>query len=227
MPHCDGFKLRPLAPREAASRRTSLRISALTAALLCAVLVPTGAFAAVYDFTSNEVSAIGDPSFNFQLDTALGVKSNDGATFSDVTIHDDGVASTGNTVSFASPTQLGSPLFFFSDTDVPGPKAFGSGTGTDVTFNVGSYKIADGFTEGAGALTISESGVSGAPEPSTWLLLFAGIAVTGLMLRRAKTTTGFRFRDSVAARHRSAPQFAAASQANMALTSVLTCGTAH
>ena len=176
-----------------------MRISILTAALLCAGWAPTGAVAAVYSFTSNEVSAIGDPSYSFQLNTASGVESSDGTTFSDVTIDDDGETSTGNTISFSSPTQLGSPLFFFSDTDVPGPVAFGSGSGADVIFNVGSYKVADGFTEGAGTLTISGSSVSAAPEPSAWLLLFAGIAGIGLTLRRAKATMGLRFKDAFAA----------------------------
>ena len=42
-------------------------------------------------------------------------------------------------------------------------------------------------------------GVSAAPEPSTWLLMFAGIAGIGLMLRRAKKTMGFRIKDPFSA----------------------------
>ena len=40
---------------------------------------------------------------------------------------------------------------------------------------------------------------SAAPEPSTWLLMFAGIGGIGLMLRRAKETMGFRFKDAFSA----------------------------
>ena len=38
--------------------------------------------------------------------------------------------------------------------------------------------------------------VSAAPEPSTWLLMFAGIGGIGLMLRRAKRTVGYQFKDA-------------------------------
>ena len=47
------------------------------------------------------------------------------------------------------------------------------------------------------AVTIST--VSAVPEPSTWLLMIAGIGGIGLMLRRAKQTMGFRFKDAVSA----------------------------
>ena len=41
--------------------------------------------------------------------------------------------------------------------------------------------------------------VSAAPEPSTWLLMIAGIGGIGLMLRQAKKTLGFRLRDALSA----------------------------
>ncbi len=41
--------------------------------------------------------------------------------------------------------------------------------------------------------------ISAAPEPSTWLLMLAGIGGIGLMLRRARKTMGFRFKDALAA----------------------------
>ena len=41
--------------------------------------------------------------------------------------------------------------------------------------------------------------VSAAPEPCTWLLMFAGVAGISLMLRRAKKTMGLRFKDALAA----------------------------
>ena len=46
----------------------------------------------------------------------------------------------------------------------------------------------------SGANGVAFSAVSAAPEPSTWLLMFAGIGGIGLMLRRAKGTMGFRFK---------------------------------
>ena len=41
--------------------------------------------------------------------------------------------------------------------------------------------------------------VSAAPEPGSWALMVAGIGGIGLMLRRAKQRTGFRFRDALSA----------------------------
>jgi hypothetical protein len=40
--------------------------------------------------------------------------------------------------------------------------------------------------------------VSAAPEPSAWALLMLGVAGIGLMLRRARRTPGFRWRDCLA-----------------------------
>ena len=41
--------------------------------------------------------------------------------------------------------------------------------------------------------------ISAAPEPATWLLMFAGIGGIGLMLRRGKRLFGFRLKDGLAA----------------------------
>ena len=54
------------------------------------------------------------------------------------------------------------------------------------------------FTDGTFTVT-DISAVSAAPEPSTWLLMFAGSGGIGLMMRRAKKTMGFRFRDAFSA----------------------------
>ena len=53
----------------------------------------------------------------------------------------------------------------------------------------------DQVTEG-GFMTFS---VSAAPEPSTWLLMFAGVGGIGLLLRWAKTTTSYRSKDAFSA----------------------------
>ena len=51
----------------------------------------------------------------------------------------------------------------------------------------------------ASASAPGNSPISAAPEPSTWLLMFAGIGGIGLMLRRAKKTIGFQFKDAFSA----------------------------
>ncbi len=55
--------------------------------------------------------------------------------------------------------------------------------------------------------TWNVAAISAAPEPSTWLLMFAGIGGISLMLRRAKKMTAFRPKDAISAnprRHRAA-----------------------
>ena len=66
---------------------------------------------------------------------------------------------------------------------------------TDGTWSVSNPVPADVGTNG----TWNASAVSAAPEPSTWLLMFAGLGGIGLMLRRAKKTMGFRVKDAFAA----------------------------
>ncbi len=66
---------------------------------------------------------------------------------------------------------------------------------TDGTWSVENEFPADYGTKG----TWNGPAVSAAPEPSTWVLMFAGIGGIGLMLRRAKTTMGFRFKDALSA----------------------------
>lgn len=56
-----------------------------------------------------------------------------------------------------------------------------------------------GFESTPGTAITAITSVSAAPEPSTWLLMFAGIGGIGLMLRRAKQTMGFRLKDAFAA----------------------------
>ncbi len=60
-------------------------------------------------------------------------------------------------------------------------------------------RITDALTGQSGNdFAIQNISVSAAPEPSTWLLMFAGIGGIGLMLRQAKKTMGFRFKDALA-----------------------------
>lgn len=157
-------------------------------AAACLLVAPSSAFAAVYDFTSTETSALGNPTYSFALDTATAMLGSMGSTvFSNVTIDNSGVSDPGQTVTLTSPETLASSLFFLLDTDVPGPKPFATGTGSSVAFIPGRYVIADGATDGEGILTISQASVSAAPEPSAWSLMIAGVGFAGLALRRART----------------------------------------
>ena len=59
-------------------------------------------------------------------------------------------------------------------------------TGLATVTNHGTEITSISYTPVAGA-------VSAAPEPSTWLLMLAGLGGIGLMLRRARTSKGFAF----------------------------------
>ena len=79
------------------------------------------------------------------------------------------------------------PDIFYSALDVP------VSAGTQVVTVDGSY---------AGPATGSYSGdvhftptVSAAPEPASWLLMFAGLGGIGLMMRRARDRMGVRIKD--------------------------------
>ncbi len=154
----------------------------VVAVLLTAL--PLCASAKIYDFTSSESSALGNPTFSFVLNTVDAVAAGGGTSFPGVTIDKNGAEIPGNVITLISPFELASPFFFFVDTDVPGPKAFGEGAGPGMIFNVGSFSIADGFTDGEGTLIISEASSSAAPEPATWLMLLTGFAAIGIRLRQ-------------------------------------------
>ncbi len=91
------------------------------------------------------------------------------------------------TSSYDEVTLLNGSNFFFS------PAAF-------TTF--GAYMEQSTPTSsnaGAEFSNLSGGTTSAAPEPSTWLLMFAGLGAVGLMLRRAKKTMSFRFKDAFSA----------------------------
>jgi len=54
------------------------------------------------------------------------------------------------------------------------------------------------YSDNGGSFTITVNGVSAAPEPSTWALMFAGLGGGGLMLRRSKKVLGRRLMGAVA-----------------------------
>ena len=89
---------------------------------------------------------------------------------------------------------FGSVVPTFSDAAPSDP--FYSGSGTALVAVPGEVVP----TSADNTVTVSAvSSVSAAPEPSTWLLLFAGIGGIGLMMRKAKRKMGFRFKDAFAA----------------------------
>jgi hypothetical protein len=64
------------------------------------------------------------------------------------------------------------------------------GTGSD-TFAVSGYSL--NSVNAVDNISVTPSSlISAAPEPSTWLLMIAGVAGIGLMLRRANTSVGLR-----------------------------------
>ena len=76
-----------------------------------------------------------------------------------------------------------------------------TGTSTQIAFTSNDNEGVGNEFYGIDNVSVTgvQSAVSAAPEPSTWLLMFAGIGGIGLMLRRAKQTTGFRFKDAFTA----------------------------
>lgn len=142
-------------------------------------LLPCMARAAVYDFHDTETSALSPSpvSFTFSLDAATAVSSGGGTSFNDVSINENGVAFPGNSVGATYTTNLSSPLFYFIDTSA---EPFYSGSGTSIDFNVGTFSIADGATDGEGTLTITAASGSPVPEPATWSLLLTGVVLAAL-----------------------------------------------
>ena len=177
--------------------RPSISIAAATAALILAG-ASRAANAAAYDITAHETSAFGPEVVSIQLDTSDAVASGGQTTFSEATVEINGAFQAGG-VFTTNTNNIGGDGFYFIDTDTPNTKEFYTGSVTGTVFNSGTYTVADGATDGAGTLNIIGGPVSAAPEPSTWLLMIAGIGGIGLMLLRAKRTMGFRFKNAFCA----------------------------
>ena len=83
--------------------------------------------------------------------------------------------------------------------------SFETATGQDVNifsfFSQGSVPTGNAYGELAspGGFGVGTFTVSAAPEPSTWLLMFAGFGGIGLMLRQTKRKLGLRLKSAVAA----------------------------
>ena len=145
-------------------------------------LLPLLASATPFTFQETETSALSPSpvSFTFSLDTSTASLTPTGSTvFNNVLIVENGTNIPGNTIGTEYGTDLFSPLFFWIDTSLT---PFTSGSGSGITFNIGSFSLADGATDGEGTLQIS-SPVSPTPEPSTWILLLTGLATIALVRR--------------------------------------------
>jgi hypothetical protein len=110
----------------------------------------------------------------------------------------DQLGFTGSVDVFSGLDGSGSELASLSLSSTPNPYtdfipvgvAF-LGTAESVVFSGSADFIAfDNITLGA------TSPMSAVPEPSTWLLMIAGIGGIGLMLRRSKQSMGFRSKDA-------------------------------
>lgn len=150
-------------------------------------LLPNTASAAAYSFSATEMSALSPSpvSFTFSLDTTTANLTANGTTFNNVSITENGTLFPGKSVGASFTTDVSSPLFFFVDTSL---QPFYSGSGTGITFNTGTFAIADGLTDGEGTLTISAAPVSPVPEPAPWTLLFTGLAMTAAALHSSRSS---------------------------------------
>ena len=84
------------------------------------------------------------------------------------------------------------------------PNGYGSfigGASTLDPYSFGfSYETDDGVNHSSATTSVTAGpAVSATPEPSTWILMMAGVGGIGLMLRRARKTMGFRFADALSA----------------------------
>ena len=154
-------------------------------------LLPKTASATAYNFSATEMSALSPSpvSFTFSLDTTTANLTGNSTAFNNVSIRENGTLFSGNSVAASFATDLSSPLFFFVDTSL---ENFYSGSGTNITFNTGTFAIADGATDGEGTLTISSVPVSPVPEPTTWTLLFTGLAMIFAALRFKRSSEAGR-----------------------------------
>ena len=176
----------------------------MTKLAACAALIGTlgygaaaGATTTAVDYTASAagtpitIGAATSPQYNFVFGQYLGftgaysIQANGGAT---VAFPDNGVAQ---------------PKLSEVATNIFGGAVYTDGD-YQLDFDIGSTAYAGTATvtnEGTEITSISYDPVGGsvsaAPEPSTWLLMIAGIGGIGLMLRRTKKTMGFRSGDAL------------------------------
>ena len=113
----------------------------------------------------------------------------------------DGGAYTATLTAYSGTTDLGSVSYDAINNPgdpavegtIPNLNFYGSGI---TSFTITTTNNGGGFAlGGVGGLNNPPPPISGVPEPSTWLLMLAGIGGIGLALRKAKKVPGFQFKD--------------------------------
>ena len=108
-----------------------------------------------------------------------------GQTFSPVNVFD--------TVTFYDSAKLGGFANTFTTTFEQGPQAFQGSTSAPL-FQNATYRYDTDQPNGGETLQVTDISapppVSAAPEPSTWVLMFAGVAMLGAMLRFGRRRQG-------------------------------------
>ena len=128
------------------------------------------------------LSTVAGQDYTFSLYLANGANNAPGDQLFDVTYNGSTLYSLDGETAF--PYKLLSFIVVGTGSDTIGVSGYSDGTYNDVDDL--------SFVASAGS-------VSAAPEPSTWALMIAGIGGIGLMLRRARKTMGFRFKDAFGA----------------------------
>lgn len=173
---------------------------AFAAAAVAALIGGSPALADTYRFDVNDPAAMlgGQPFQNyfFFIDNSMAPANSDadtfsynvidfGQTFSPVTVFD--------TVTFYSSAAFGGFSNNFTTTFEQGPQAFGGSTSAP-TFQNATYLYDTDQPNGGESLQVTDISapppVSAAPEPGTWALMFAGVALLGAMLRFGRRRQG-------------------------------------
>ncbi len=174
-----------------------MRLASACAATTVAVLLGVNpALADTYRFNvSDPVATLGGQPFEnyfFFIDSSMAPASHDTDTFS-YNVTDFGQTFSPDevmdTVTFYDSADLGGFSNNFTTTFEPGPQAFGGPTSAP-TFENALYRYDTDQPNGGETLQITDISatlVSPAPEPSTWALMFGGMATVGLMLRRRRS----------------------------------------
>ena len=155
----------------------------------------SGNLGALQDFNGNYTLTF-DPSVDTASPTMAGltVNANTLPYSTSYTYFTDG--NFPDTLTLATKPGTGGPSYG-DDDNTYGTFIGGATAATPFSYGV-SYDVAgDIYSANVYGVTASPLSPSAVPEPASWLLMIAGIGGIGLMMRRAKTTMGFRFRDAL------------------------------
>lgn len=175
----------------------------LIAPILAAALLssPGSALADTYRFNVNDPAATlgGQPFQNyfFFIDDSMAPASHDADSFT-YNVTDFGQTFSADEVmdqvTFYDSAQSGGFSNDFTTTFEPGPQAFG-GSKSAPTFQNAVYHYDTDQPNGGETLQVTDISavpppVSAAPEPGTWALMFAGVAMLGMVLRVGRRQQG-------------------------------------